>query len=136
VALRRNVVAFHADSDVPQGLAGLARYTRGLAERAAADDETALAEAYTFGWSMQGQAALHGELLIRCGRRWREPRLAEAGRLVQRVAHAWTGVRVGGAHGRRRPREQAERLARHGALLRRAYERAVDTIGGMDWGRA
>jgi hypothetical protein len=112
-----------------QGLAGLARYTRELVERSAAGDATAVRELYPFGWGMQAQASLHGELLRTRGAAWRMPRLAVAGRAVEAVAHAWTGLRITGAHARGDAEGAAEALARHSAVLRHRYAEAHDAIG-------
>lgn len=111
------------------GLAGLTAFADEITDRAGAGDGVALAEAYTFGWGMQAQAALHGELLRRCADRWGVPVLAEAGRRVERVAHRWTAVRVTAAHGRTTPERWVTPLARHSMALRRAYEEAVESMG-------
>jgi hypothetical protein len=107
------------------GLAGLRTFLATLNERAAAGDGAALQEAYPFGWGMQAQASLHGELLREWGGRADVPAVREAGRLVESVAHAWTGLRVCAAHGHPDPRAAAPELARHTRVLQRAYESAV-----------
>jgi hypothetical protein len=125
IALAANVRGFSApDGPGWAGLDGLRRYTAELLTRAGAGDGVALEEAYTFGWGPQAQAALHGELLRRCGDLWRVPGLVDAGRLVERTAHLWTGVRVTAAHARDEP----EGLARHVERLHRAYEDALAAI--------
>jgi hypothetical protein len=129
IALAANVRGFAApDGPGWAGLDGLRGYTAELLTRAGDGDGAALEEAYTFGWGPQAQAALHGELLRRCGDRWRRPGLVDAGRLVERTAHLWTGVRVTAAHGRDDPRRAAESLARHVERLHRAYEDALAAI--------
>ncbi|GII85570.1 hypothetical protein Ssi03_35600 [Sphaerisporangium siamense] len=125
--LAANIAGFEAARDEAGwgGLAGVRAFVGGLVERAAGGDAHALEEAYPFGWGMQAQAALHAEFLRSCGTRWKEPVLREAGRLVEDVAHAWTGVRITAAHGRRAPVAAARDLARHGRRLVAAYETAV-----------
>jgi hypothetical protein len=110
------------------GLAGVRHYTGWIAEQAAAGSSRPVREVYPFGWSMQGQAALHGELLrLRAGT-WDRPELREAGRAVEAVAHAWSGLRVTAAHGWADPRSAAGDLGRHGRRLVRRYEAAVELL--------
>jgi hypothetical protein len=116
------------DADAWCGTTGLRRFLDDLVGRARSGDARALADAYPFGWGMQAQASLHGELLRRWGARHRTPAVREAGRLVERVAHVWTGVRVTAAHGRRDPAAAAGDLARHARVLRQRYEQALDGL--------
>ncbi|QGV77870.1 BtrH N-terminal domain-containing protein [Streptomyces ficellus] len=111
------------------GLAGFDAFAAELVERCRAGDDTALRELYPFGWGMQAQASLHGELLRRCGRTWGDPALAGAGRAVESVAHAWTGLRITGAHGHADPRAVSADIAHHATVLRGLYARAVDAVG-------
>jgi predicted ATP-grasp superfamily ATP-dependent carboligase len=62
---------------------------------------------------------------------WRDPALTAAGRAVETVAHAWTGLRFTGAHGLGDPRAAALDTAHHATLLRGAYARAVDAVGAV-----
>lgn len=131
--LRAALLANRAGFDAPAGagwagLAGLRDYSVSLLARARAAQTAALSELYTFGWGMQAQAALHGELLRQLGIRWSVPELREAGRAVEHVAHAWTGLRVTGAHGRLDPPAVVQDLARHGWRLERGYEQALETV--------
>ncbi|MEV6032865.1 BtrH N-terminal domain-containing protein [Nonomuraea sp. NPDC052116] len=130
--LRANVRGFtnpaERDGTHQVGLEGLRGFTDDLVERSRDGGSEALVSAYTFGWGMQAQAALHGELLRRCGAGWGMRELAEAGRHAELVAHLWSGVRVQSAHGRADPAGCARELARHAALLVAAYERALETI--------
>jgi hypothetical protein len=93
-ALRANLERFGAAEDPAGwgGLAGLRRYTADLLTRAHAGEARALEELYTFGWGMQAQASLHGELLRTCGTHWEAPELREAGRAVERVADGSTFI--------------------------------------------
>lgn len=110
------------------GLAGVEAYTAEVATRARAGEGRALEDLYVLGWGMQAQAALHAELLRRSGVDWQLPALLEASRKVDEVAHAWTGLRVTGAHGRRDPRGFAADLARHGRRLLSGYRDAVEWV--------
>ncbi|MFE4594064.1 BtrH N-terminal domain-containing protein [Streptomyces laurentii] len=129
--LRANVDGFTTATAVRTGLAGCDEFAAETVERCRAGDAGALRELYPFGWGMQAQASLHGELLRRCGRQWDAPALAGAGRAVEAVAHAWTGLRFTSAHGLADPRAVASDIAHHAMVLRGAYERAVDAVGAV-----
>lgn len=125
-------LAAGADGPGWTGLPGLTLFLRDLLDRARAGDESALAEAYPFGWGMQAQSYLHAELLRRFGMDYEVPELREAGRLMEAVAHAWTGLRITAAHGRLDPSVAVGDLARHADTLRRRYEIAVDGLAGAE----
>lgn len=127
--LRTDVDGFTTATSARTGLAGYDEFAAELLDRCRAQDAGALRELYPFGWGMQAQASLHGELLRRCGSRWDDPALAAAGRAVESVAHAWTGLRFTGAHGLADPRAAAPDIARHVTRLRGAYAYAVDAVG-------
>jgi len=127
--LRTDVEGFTTATSARTGLAGLDAFTRELTDRCRAGDADALRELYAFGWGMQAQAALHGELLRRRGTDWGDPALAGAGRAVESVAHAWTGLRITGAHGIGDARAAAEDIAHHATVLRGRYAAAVDAVG-------
>lgn len=132
-ALTSNLDRFHQPAQhndrARVGLAGLAEYTAELVEQAKAGDGDALVEAYTYGWGMQAQAALHGELLRVLGTGWRHPALAEAGRKVESVAHRWSALRVQAGHGRLDPPACAADLVLHASRLHAAHEEALGSIG-------
>ena len=115
-------------TDFATGLAELGRYVDDLEARALAGERRPLEELYAFGWGMQAQTYLHGELLRETGAGWPVPELAEAGRAVQEVASAWTGLRMTGAHGLAAPAAAAADLRRHGNRLRRRYETALEHV--------
>jgi hypothetical protein len=129
--LRTNIDAFTTATSARTGLNGYDEFAAELVDRCRAADAGALRELYPFGWGMQAQASLHGELLRRCGREWADPALAGAGRAVEAVAHAWTGLRITGAHGLEDPRAVAPDIAHHATVLRGAYARAVDAVGAV-----
>jgi len=125
-ALAENLARFGAGGW--SGLAGLRRYLDDLSARAFAGERRPLEELYPFGWGMQAQTYLHGELLREVGADWSFPELAEAGRAVQEVASAWTGLRMTGAHALAAPAAAAAELRRHGNRLRRRYETALERV--------
>ena len=127
--LRADIEANASGIAARTGLAGFDAFTKELLERCRAGDADALTELYPFGWAMQAQASLHGELLRRCGRQWDDPQLAGAGRAVELVAHAWTGLRFTGAHGLPDPKAAASDIAHHTTALRANYARAYDAVG-------
>ncbi|GAB2605805.1 BtrH N-terminal domain-containing protein [Kribbella endophytica] len=127
-ALRTNAGTFAATGDPRAGLAGLAAFSEELVAAADAGNGAVLEEAYTFGWGMQAQSAVHGELLRDCAVSWKSPGLAEAGRRVEQVAHAWTPVRVTSAYGRVSPQDWIVELERHTRRLQTAYRDALATI--------
>lgn len=128
--LTANLAGYRADEDRDWvGLAGLDRFLAALLDACAGGDAGPLAAAYPFGWGMQAQTSLHAELLRRWGVLDAVPELSEAGRLVEAVAHAWTGLRMTAAHGRDDPKACARDLTKHAAALRRHYELA---LAGLD----
>jgi hypothetical protein len=127
--LRTDVDAFTTATSARTGLAGFDEFSGELIDRCRAGDATGLRELYPFGWGMQAQASLHGELLRRCGRDWGDPALAGAGRAVEAVAHAWTGLRITGAHGLADPRAVSADITHHTTVLRGEYATAVDAVG-------
>ena len=127
--LRTDVDAFTTATSARTGLAGFDEFAGELLARCRAGDATALRELYPFGWGMQAQASLHGELLRRCGQEWGDPALAGAGRAVEAVAHAWTGLRITGAHGLDDPRAVSADIGHHATVLRGRYASAVDAVG-------
>lgn len=127
--LRADLETFAATGPSRVGLAGLDEFARETVDRCRAGDAGALRELYAFGWGMQAQTSLHGELLRRHGREWSDPVLAGAGRAVESVAHAWTGLRITGAHGLHDPTAAAADIAHHATRLRGEYADAVDAVG-------
>ena len=127
--MRTDVDAFTTATSTRTGLAGFDAFAGELIDRCRAGDTTALRELYPFGWGMQAQASLHGELLRRCGREWGDPALAGAGRAVEAVAHAWTGLRITGAHGLGDPRAVSADITHHATALRGKYASAIDAVG-------
>jgi hypothetical protein len=127
-ALQANLHRFGPAAGEWSGLPGLRRYLSELVDGARSLDRQALVESYTFGWGVQAQASLHGELLRKYGFEWQMPALSEAGRRVEQVAHRWSAVRVQSAHGHSDPVGAAEPLARHGRRLLDTYDQALESI--------
>jgi hypothetical protein len=110
------------------GLAGFAAYIEELPDRARAEGPKLRQELYVLGWWTQAAAALHGEFLCAAGKALHRPDLVEAGRIADRVAHEWTGLRITAAHGGDRELLPGRLLSR-GRRVLRAWEEAVDEIG-------
>jgi hypothetical protein len=111
------------------GLPGLRSYVEELPSLAAGSDgERVLREVYVVGWGAQASASLHGDFLAHAARRLDMPGLAEAGRWVDLVAHAWTPLRMAAAHGLAAPAAAAPGLERHGRALVTWHERALDRL--------
>jgi hypothetical protein len=127
--LRTDIDTFTTATSARTGLAGFDEFAGELLDRCRAGDATALRELYPFGWAMQAQASLHGELLRRRGQEWGDPALAGAGRAVEAVAHAWTGLRITGAHGLGDPRAVCADITHHATVLRGTYASAVNAVG-------
>lgn len=110
------------------GMVGLRKYLSAVGDAAAAGDREAVRRVYPGSWSAQASASLHGELLRARGARWRLPELIELGRAVERVAHAWTAVRVTAAHAWSDPAPVADLLHAQGRRLSARYQNAVALV--------
>ncbi|MEU4744682.1 BtrH N-terminal domain-containing protein [Actinosynnema sp. NPDC023658] len=78
------------------GRAGLHRFVGRLDERS--EHPAELQPAYTFGWSMQAQAYLHGRLAQEFGHRSGSPDLSGIATAADRVVSAWSNLRLLCAH--------------------------------------
>ncbi|WP_330242394.1 BtrH N-terminal domain-containing protein [Streptomyces sp. NBC_00525] len=107
------------------GRAGLRRFVERLRENR--DDPEELRGAYTFGWTMQAQAFLHGRFAQERARLTGRPALLEVAASADRVVSAWSNVRLLGAHAAR-TEGIAGLVPRRGAELVLAYERLA-----ADW---
>ncbi|WP_051833811.1 BtrH N-terminal domain-containing protein [Streptomyces sp. NRRL S-646] len=106
------------------GRSGLRRFVDRLSEQAVAPPS--LRPAYTFGWSMQAQAFLHGRFVREHAFRTNDALLAAVAASADRVVSAWSNVRLLCAHAANVP-EIAELILRRGEELLHAYEQlAVD----------
>ncbi|HEY4019188.1 MAG TPA: BtrH N-terminal domain-containing protein [Pseudonocardiaceae bacterium] len=116
------------DSGRLTGLAGFAAYVEDLPDRARVEGEKLRQELYVLGWWTQAAAALHGQFLSAAGQVLHRPDLVAAGRLADRVAHEWTGLRIAAAHGGDSALLPG-RLRSRGRRVLRAWEQAVGDIG-------
>ncbi|WMX46974.1 BtrH N-terminal domain-containing protein [Streptomyces roseicoloratus] len=106
------------------GRSGLRRFVGRLTEQAA--DPASLRPAYTFGWSMQAQAFLHGRFAQERAFRSGDASLAAVAASADRVVSAWSNVRLLCAHAANVP-EISALILRRGEELLHAYEQlAVD----------
>lgn len=124
-AVRGNLSALRRDD---QGLAALARQLDELPAHPGDADPKALREIYVFGWPAQAEASLHAAFLARAARRLGRPDLAEAARLVDLVAHCWTGLRVAAAHGAVADDASAARVGALGRRLVLTWERCLQRL--------
>ncbi|ROQ69492.1 butirosin biosynthesis protein H-like [Streptomyces sp. 840.1] len=92
-------VASMRDAAAAGGPAVLVRLLDELPGRIRREGVRALQEIYVLGWPAQAEASLHSTFLTRAGLHFERPDLVEAARWVDLVAHSWTGLRVGAAHG-------------------------------------
>jgi hypothetical protein len=108
------------------GLAGLTAYVDSVPARG----PEVLQELYVLGWWEQAAAALHGEFLTAAGQALHRPVLIEAGRLADRVAHEWTGLRITAAHaaGTEPTELLAGRLLSRGRRVLRAWADTADHL--------
>jgi hypothetical protein len=121
------------DGRVRLGLAGLRRYLSALDDAASAGDRETVRRVYPGCWSIQASTSLHGELLRARGASWRLPELIELGRAVERVAHAWTAVRVTAAHHWQDAQPVAGILRAQGRQLQERYQSALALMPAAGW---
>lgn len=111
-----------------QGLAALRQLLDALPGAIARRGEPALRELYVYGWPAQAEASLHATFLADAACELARPELAEAGRWVDGVAHAWTGFRVAAAHaGSERPADH-RRVLRLGEALAVTWESCLQRL--------
>lgn len=111
------------------GVDGLARYLRGVCERAAgAEGGRALDEMYTVSWVSQAAAGLHADFLMEAGRRLHWYELAEVGRHVDLLANSWTGLRMLGSHGFSEGLDVVDHVSLRTAQLLLQQEQVLDRL--------
>lgn len=133
--IRANLLRFRAPADATapamSGMDGMARYFAAIGAYCAAPDGARILEQlYGVGWATQANTALHADFLMQAGRALDWPRLAEIGRMVDRIAHHWTALRMLGAHYRERPTEIAGRIEQRAARLLSDQHTA---LAQLDW---
>jgi Butirosin biosynthesis protein H, N-terminal len=129
--IRRNLAGFAATSTPAdyRGTAGQRDYLADVLARLAGGADIR-DELFLVAGAVLANTALHAEWLGLAGRRLTRPDLAEAGRLVDRVAHHWTAVRIMSAltpTGEVSP----DRLRRRFAALTADHERAVTVLDDL-----
>jgi hypothetical protein len=125
--LADNLWAFR-EGGPDEGLAALSELLTALPGRVGLAGDRPLRELYAAGWPAQAEASMHARFLTRAARRLDRPALAEAARAVDLVAHAWTGIRVAAAHGTGDPAAAVPALIRHGGVLLRSVQHALDRL--------
>jgi hypothetical protein len=120
--LRANIERFNqSQADVYSGLSGQARFLTEGARRLDTDP-AAKDELFVVAGTALATTAIHADWLARVGRLLEKPGLVEVARLVQRLAHHWSAVRivVGADRGGAALARRASALsADHGAVLDR-----------------
>lgn len=124
-AIRRNTAALRESDRGPQALTGL---LESLPDRVAEEGTGPLRDIYVLGWPAQAEASLHGSFLAHAARRLDRPDLADAAREVDRVAHAWTGVRVSAAHLSAEDRPDLRQASALGQRLVLAWEQCLQHL--------
>jgi hypothetical protein len=128
VANRRRLLGPARSDGFYSGLGGLDEWLRELPTRIADDGPQALREIYVGGWATQAATSLHGEFLVSVGKYLDRPRLVEAGRWVDVVAHRWTPLRIAAAHRVADPAGAGGELVKLGREIVRTWESALDRI--------
>ncbi|MFL6139298.1 MAG: BtrH N-terminal domain-containing protein [Frankiaceae bacterium] len=136
--IARNQEGFRAAGDggspVCAGLHGERRFLDSIADKLAAGGDgrnggvaAAADEGFVVAAPVLAVTGLHADWLARAGRRFGRPRLVEAARAVERVAHHWTAFRIAVATARADP-AAAEPVRARGRSLVADHERALDLL--------
>lgn len=124
----RNAAEFRRPDDASgpcHGLAGEWRFLATMADRLAAGDETVADEGFVVAGPALAVAGLHADWLAMAARRLDWPRMAEAARSVDRVAHHWSAFRISVATARTDPAAAAAPLRARARALVADHERAL-----------
>jgi hypothetical protein len=126
----RNAAAFRADAPGGRysGLAGQERFLLDIAERLAAGSTEAIDEAFLVAGPALAVTGMHAEWLAHAAREFDAPRLREAARHVDRVAHHWTAVRIIVGAARSDPASAAGTLRARARALVTDQMRALERI--------
>ncbi|GGL99348.1 BtrH N-terminal domain-containing protein [Micromonospora yangpuensis] len=109
------------------GLAGLRTYLDGVAERFA-DEPGLVDEVFLVGEPAMAVAGLHADYLYRAADRFALPGLRENARLVERVAHHWSALRITVASARHDRASAVPGLRRRCAAMLADHERALAAL--------
>jgi hypothetical protein len=80
-------------AEAHEGLAGIAEFLTGAADRLAGGEDVT-DEVFILAGALTASTAMHASYLRAAAASLRVPALAEAGRAVDRVAHHWTATRI------------------------------------------
>lgn len=128
LAIERNAAALHAAEPAGRyaGLAGQERFLLDIAGELAEGSTGAIDETFVVAGPALAVAGLHAEWLAHAGRVLGEPRLLESARLVERVAHHWSAVRI--IAGAARP----DPAAAAGSMRSRTRELVADHVRALE----
>jgi hypothetical protein len=110
------------------GLAGQRRFLDDVAERMALGRIDALDEVFIVAGPILAVTALHASWLVRAARTVRVPRLAEAARRVERIAHHWSAIRIITASRRADPALAAHSLRERNRQLEKDQRDVLDLL--------
>lgn len=129
-AIRQNVADFRngATDGAFVGSDGLRRFWTNAVARLAAG-EPLVDELFVLAGAVLAQTGVHADYLSHAARTLDAPKLAEASRRVDRVAHHWTALRIAIARARE-GEAYGQRLARRLRELTDDLERALDELEG------
>ncbi|MET9161431.1 BtrH N-terminal domain-containing protein [Streptomyces parvulus] len=135
-----NLAALEADRTLPDGYAddgaglfggrrGLARFLDAAAARMrAGDDPEVVDETFVVAGTVLAETGVHADWLATAGHTFARPTLREASRLVERVAHHWSAVRIIVANARTDTAAAAGDLEHRAAALLTDQDRAMDLL--------
>ncbi|WP_322923408.1 BtrH N-terminal domain-containing protein [Paenibacillus campi] len=128
--ISKNLEAWSASSedDTWLGIDGIERLLAQLHTRSLLNDPNAMDELYVVGWTIQQQTSLHGDFLIFIGNKLNVLKMAEVGRDVNRLAHAWSNLRMLGAHHRACGSEISNRLEEASLQLVLEYRKVLQKM--------
>lgn len=128
--IARNLAGFRESGDPAayRGMDGQFRFLRDIADRLAAGDAGAIDEAFVVAGPTLAVTAVHADWLAMAGRTFEDPRLLEAARMVERVAHHWSAVRIVVATARPDPIAAASPLLGRADTLAADLERALGLL--------
>ncbi|HEX5120916.1 MAG TPA: BtrH N-terminal domain-containing protein [Pseudonocardiaceae bacterium] len=127
----RNIAEFRrpdGGSGMCHGLDGQRRFLAAMTDRLAAGDDTVADEGFVVAGPALAVAGLHADWLAMAGRRLDWPRLVEAARWVDRVAHHWSAFRITVATSRTDPAASAAPLLARARALAADHERALTLL--------
>lgn len=113
-----------------RGLAGQREFLTSWLPRVT-EGEHCVDEVFILAGAMLASTGLHADFLADAGHRFDHPPLAEAGRMVDRVAHHWAALRIAVATARVEPAAAVDGLLARADALLADQERALDRLAGL-----